>query len=356
MLVLVANDEGDVLVRAADLLQHTTAHDLFPVGLLSLVAIELEDLPVDDRLCVLLAPRVVAPVSELEPIGDQVKCAQQLRLLVDLAAFQQRTLGLAARHGLGQLLLFFFYVDVLDVEAQYLYRPEDAQRGPTLLPAPLDGAHRVGHQRLDVWAAAKPSAFGGDRVPGHLDRFPVGPSGLRATVTRMAFDPDADRLVLGELLLALEIPEWNRKEPDPMYLWRQESIGMPELHPCYACDLTVFLAYRRIGLDHREEVDLFHALTMTRVTVIYEPIERIRRFVRGFPKGDVVAGTIDDARKLIEARTAEIEARSGSGRVGGVVGVKRCSLFTHYKASAAERPGQPMGDGIEAWQSFAAIR
>jgi hypothetical protein len=154
----------------------------------------------------------------------------------------------------------------------------------------------------------------------------------------MAFDPDADRLVLGELLLALEIPERNRKEPDPMYLWRQESIGMPELHPCYACDLTVFLAYRRIGLDHREEVDLFHALTMTRVTVTYEPIERIRRFVRGFPKGDSWL----EQSTMSEARTAEMEARSGSGRVGGVVGVKRCSLFTHYKASAAERPGQRM--------------
>ena len=89
MLVLVADDEGDVPVQTADFLQYPTTHDLLPVGLLSLVTIELEDLPVDDRLCVAFALRVLAPVSELESMGNQIEGAQQLCLLVDLATFQQ---------------------------------------------------------------------------------------------------------------------------------------------------------------------------------------------------------------------------------------------------------------------------
>jgi|SRR5215218_10082513 len=35
-----------------------------------------------------------------------------------------------------------------------------------------------------------------------------------------------------------------------------------------------------------------------------------------------------------------------------VAGVKRCSLFTHDEAPAAERAGQRMGDDLEALASF----
>lgn len=113
---------------------------------------------------------------------------------------------------------------------------------------------------------------------------------------------------------------------------------MPELHARHACDLTVFLAYRRVGLHHRKEVDRFHTVTMTLVKVTFGPggvgtgglsavsrEETPRLEVSGMPANEPsrAAGESEAVQVALPLRQAPDGSKGGRTRSGRPVAGRR---------------------------------